>query len=158
MIQPVLTSNTDVSNAGFPFTRQRVVPTFRNSHDTGRSCGFLPHFSMRNKICSTIKKTNCTNASHLAAFINLDNFIGVASRRQDMVRNTSLWTGIVLVGFGSPASAAETISYQYDARGRLVEVKRAGTVNNNVKVNYTHDKANNRKTVVTTGSPNSPPP
>lgn len=53
---------------------------------------------------------------------------------------------------------AETITYKYDARGRLIEVKRTGTVNNNVQTNYTHDKANNRKTVVVTGSANAPPP
>jgi YD repeat-containing protein len=55
------------------------------------------------------------------------------------------------------AHAAETITYKYDARGRLVEVKRTGTVNNNVKTTYTHDKANNRKTVTTTGSGNAAP-
>ena len=54
--------------------------------------------------------------------------------------------------------AAETITYKYDAKGRLIEVKRTGTVNNNVQTNYTHDKANNRKTVVVTGSGNTPPP
>ncbi|MBK6299260.1 MAG: hypothetical protein IPF48_15835 [Sphingomonadales bacterium] len=47
--------------------------------------------------------------------------------------------------------AAETIAYKYDAKGRLIEVKRTGTVNNNVTTAYTHDKANNRKTVVVTG-------
>jgi RHS Repeat len=57
-----------------------------------------------------------------------------------------------------PAQATETIAYKYDARGRLIEVKRTGTVNNNVQTNYTHDKANNRKTVVTTGSANAPSP
>jgi hypothetical protein len=31
-------------------------------------------------------------------------------------------------------------------------------VNNNVQTNYTHDKANNRKAVVMTGSANTPPP
>jgi YD repeat-containing protein len=58
---------------------------------------------------------------------------------------------------GSATNAAESITYKYDARGRLIEVKRTGTVNNNVQTNYTHDKANNRKTVTTTGSPNAPP-
>jgi hypothetical protein len=56
------------------------------------------------------------------------------------------------------ASAAETITYKYDAKGRLIEVKRTGTVNNNVTTTYTHDKADNRKNVTTTGSPNAPPP
>jgi uncharacterized protein involved in exopolysaccharide biosynthesis len=63
--------------------------------------------------------------------------------------------GVLAAGM---AYAAETITYKYDAKGRLIEVKRTGTVNNNVQTNYTHDKANNRKSVVTTGSPNPPPP
>ena len=56
------------------------------------------------------------------------------------------------------ASATETIVYTYDAKGRLSAVVRTGTVNNNVQTQYTHDKANNRKNVTTTGSPNPPPP
>jgi hypothetical protein len=56
-----------------------------------------------------------------------------------------------------PAQAAETITYKYDAKGRLVEVRRTGTVNNNVTTTYTHDKADNRKNATTTGSPNAPP-
>jgi YD repeat-containing protein len=67
-----------------------------------------------------------------------------------------LGTAVALLS-GSAASATESIIYKYDARGRLIEVKRTGTVNNNVQTNYTHDKANNRKTVTTTGSPNAPP-
>ena len=68
-------------------------------------------------------------------------------------------TGLLLVAGGiNAAQAAETITYKYDARGRLIEVKHTGTVNNNVQTNYSHDKANNRKTVVTIGSPNPPPP
>ena len=59
---------------------------------------------------------------------------------------------------GVAVQAAETITYSYDARGRLVKVVRTGAVNNNVQVVYTHDKANNRKTVVVTGSGNAPPP
>jgi hypothetical protein len=56
------------------------------------------------------------------------------------------------------AFGTETIVYTYDAKGRLVRVVRTGTVNNNVTTDYTHDKANNRKTVVTSNSPNPPPP
>jgi hypothetical protein len=56
------------------------------------------------------------------------------------------------------AFCTETITYIYDAKGRLVRVVRTGTVNNNVTTEYMHDKANNRKTVVTTNSPNPPPP
>jgi YD repeat-containing protein len=57
-----------------------------------------------------------------------------------------------------PASAAETITYVYDARGRLVQVIRTGTVNNGVTTSYTIDKADNRTNKTTTGSPNPPPP
>lgn len=56
------------------------------------------------------------------------------------------------------AYAAETITYRYDARGRLVRVERTGTINNGVTTNYTIDKADNRTNKTTTGSPNPPPP
>lgn len=58
----------------------------------------------------------------------------------------------------SPSFAAETVTYTYDAKGRLVTVERTGTVNNGVKTEYTHDKADNRQNVKVTGSPNAPPP
>ena len=58
----------------------------------------------------------------------------------------------------SPAGAAETISYAYDARGRLVEVKRAVNSATPVVTTYQFDKADNRTAKVTTGSPNSGPP
>jgi hypothetical protein len=64
----------------------------------------------------------------------------------------------VVVALISGAFATETITYTYDAKGRLIKVVRTGTVNNNVTTDYTYDKANNRKTVVTTNSPNPPPP
>ena len=51
------------------------------------------------------------------------------------------------------AMAAETISYSYDARGRLVNVQHSGTVNNGVATNYSFDKASNRTAKVTTGVP-----
>lgn len=56
------------------------------------------------------------------------------------------------------ADAAETITYTYDARGRVVQVIRTGTVNNGVTTAYTIDKADNRTNKTTTGSPNPPPP
>jgi YD repeat-containing protein len=58
----------------------------------------------------------------------------------------------------SAVQAAETITFTYDAKGRLVKVVRTGTVNNGVTTEYTHDKANNRKVVKVTNSPNVPPP
>lgn len=55
------------------------------------------------------------------------------------------------------AMAGETISYSYDARGRLAKVVRSGTVNNAVIANYSYDKADNR-TSVNVASPNATPP
>lgn len=52
------------------------------------------------------------------------------------------------------ANAAETVSYTYDARGRLVQVVRSGTPNNGVSSTYTYDKADNRTNVTVTGSSN----
>jgi hypothetical protein len=71
----------------------------------------------------------------------------------------ALLAGTVIALISSaPTQAAETITYKYDAKGRLVEVKRTGTVNNNVTTTYTHDKADNRRNATTTGSTNAPPP
>jgi YD repeat-containing protein len=60
---------------------------------------------------------------------------------------------LVLILLGAAAYAAETITYTYDARGRLVKVSHTGTVNNNVVTNYTLDKADNRNLKNTTGAP-----
>jgi YD repeat-containing protein len=67
---------------------------------------------------------------------------------------------ILLLGLliSTSAPAAETITYIYDARGRLKQVARTGTVNNGVTSSYTLDKADNRSNKTTTGSPNPPPP
>lgn len=62
------------------------------------------------------------------------------------------------LSFAAPAQAAETITYVYDARGRVKQVIRTGTVNNGVTTTYGLDKADNRTTKTTTGSLNPPPP
>jgi hypothetical protein len=48
---------------------------------------------------------------------------------------------------GAAAWASETITYTYDARGRLVKVERSGSVNNGVKADYQYDKGDNRTNV-----------
>lgn len=50
------------------------------------------------------------------------------------------------------ALAAETISYSYDVKGRLVRVVHTGSVNNGVTTTYTHDKTDNRQRVVVGGA------
>jgi hypothetical protein len=66
--------------------------------------------------------------------------------------------GVLTIFSATHLCATETITYTYDAKGRLKTVVRTGTVNNNVTSTYTHDKANNRKNVTVTNSPNPPPP
>ena len=60
---------------------------------------------------------------------------------------------LAAIGVAAAAMAAETITYTYDARGRLIKVVRTGTVNNNVNTSYTYDKADNRTNKTTTGAP-----
>jgi len=66
---------------------------------------------------------------------------------------TTLLVGLTVA---AAAVAAETITYTYDARGRLVKVERKGNVNNNVSAEYKYDKADNR-TNVNVVSPNQAP-
>jgi YD repeat-containing protein len=54
-------------------------------------------------------------------------------------------------GLAAAAYAAETLSYGYDARGRLIRVLHNGSVNNNVSTNYQYDKADNRTNKNITG-------
>jgi uncharacterized protein involved in exopolysaccharide biosynthesis len=58
---------------------------------------------------------------------------------------------LVIIVLGAAAYASETITYQYDARGRLVQVNHSGSVNNNVVTNYSYDKADNRNIMTTNG-------
>ncbi len=60
---------------------------------------------------------------------------------------------LAALGVAAAAMAAETITYEYDARGRLVKVKHSGTVNNNITTSYTIDKADNRTNKTVTGAP-----
>lgn len=58
---------------------------------------------------------------------------------------------VMLLMTSSAASAAETITYSYDARGRLTQVKHAGSVNDGLQTSYTLDKADNRMSVAVSG-------
>ena len=65
-------------------------------------------------------------------------------------------SALVVAGIASAtglSGGSETINYTYDAKGRLVQVRHSGTINNNVVANYTFDDADNRKTLNVTGAP-----
>lgn len=51
------------------------------------------------------------------------------------------------------ASASETITYTYDARGRVTQVARSGSVNNGVATAYAYDHGDNRTNKTTSGAP-----
>lgn len=59
----------------------------------------------------------------------------------------------IMLVIPTQSSSNETITYTYDAKGRLVKVVHTGSVNNGVTKEYTHDKADNRKRVKVTGVP-----
>ncbi|HEX8571683.1 MAG TPA: RHS repeat domain-containing protein [Allosphingosinicella sp.] len=60
--------------------------------------------------------------------------------------------GAAAAALPAPAAAAETISYGYDARGRLVRVERAGTANGSITA-YAFDRADNRTAMTVTSAP-----
>lgn len=70
-----------------------------------------------------------------------------------MARATICFLAATISLVSVSAQAGETVTYRYDARGRLVKVERTGTVNNGANTTYEIDKAHNRKRVVTTGAP-----
>jgi hypothetical protein len=53
------------------------------------------------------------------------------------VKTALIVAAVSLVAVAGIASATETITYTYDAKGRLILVTHSGTVNNNVVANYT---------------------
>lgn len=67
------------------------------------------------------------------------------------MRRLALPIAGTLLIVAAAANAAETITYSYDARGRLAQVARTGTVNNGVTTAYQFDRADNRTATTTTG-------
>ena len=69
------------------------------------------------------------------------------------MRKLALLLSAAGLATAAAALAAETLTYRYDARGRLVKVERTGSVNNGVIANYSYDKANNRTNRTVSGAP-----
>lgn len=59
---------------------------------------------------------------------------------------------LALAALPSMALASETVTYSYDAKGRLTQVAHSGSTNNGVVANYTFDKADNRTALTVSGS------
>ena len=57
------------------------------------------------------------------------------------------------LGIAAASIASETVTYTYDAQGRLTKVTHNGSVNNNVVSGYCYDKADNLTNKTTTGAP-----
>lgn len=49
------------------------------------------------------------------------------------------------------ADAAETTSYSYDAKGRLIKIVKVGGPSNGSTATYDQDKSDNRTRVITSG-------
>jgi hypothetical protein len=62
--------------------------------------------------------------------------------------------GCLIAFCTTPLMAAETVTYQYDLLGRLVQGSSSGSVNNGLNIQYTIDEVGNRKRVVIAGSSN----
>jgi hypothetical protein len=115
--------------------------------------GKCHRYSCPNEIAGVFPERNPCLVTHIQEAVADRTLLG------EQVKKLAL-ANLVAAGLACalPASSAETVTYTYDAKGRLIRVVRTGTVNSNVTTEYTHDKANNRKSVVTTGSSNQPPP
>lgn len=74
------------------------------------------------------------------------------NRRPRLCRSLMLGAAAAALA-GTAALATETVTYSYDAQGRLTKAEHTGTVNNGVVTTYTHDKADNRTNKTTSGAP-----
>lgn len=59
---------------------------------------------------------------------------------------------VVALGAASAARAQSTVTYTYDALGRLIAVQDGKAAGQVVGVSYTYDSAGNRRSVVVTGA------
>lgn len=60
--------------------------------------------------------------------------------------------GAITLALPSSAVASDTVTYTYDARGRLIRVQHSGGPAAGVDKRYTYDKADNRSRVQISGA------
>ena len=70
-----------------------------------------------------------------------------------MSRLERILMGATMAGCAAAAIASETVTYTYDARGRLIRVESNVGGSNAVTTNYAYDKADNRTLRTVTGAP-----
>lgn len=63
-----------------------------------------------------------------------------------------------LLFFPFSALAAETVTYSYDALGRLVRTVKSGGPSSGVDAQTSYDKVGNRTNMTVSGASNTPPP
>lgn len=62
-------------------------------------------------------------------------------------------TGVVVAGLlAAPAWSSETVTYTYDAHGRLTQADTSGGPNDGVSVKHTYDAGHNRTKKEVTGA------
>jgi hypothetical protein len=120
----------------------------------GRSPGklnsmFLVSSSGQVSSGDALTDTTIRNATGDVYRIYAVNFAGIPSSAVYMQAVSSGGTSSIAWN-GTPTLGSETITYTYDAKGRLTKVVHAGTVNDGVKTCHSLDKAGNRTSVVTT--------
>ncbi len=69
------------------------------------------------------------------------------------MRKPATFLMLASLTLASAAIAAETLTYRYDARGRLVKVERSGGPKSGAVTSYSYDKANNRTNRTVSGAP-----
>lgn len=75
-----------------------------------------------------------------------------------MTRGFGLWLVALLgVAIATPTCAAETVTYSYDALGRLVGSSVSGGPSSGVNTTIAYDPADNRTNYQVTGSTQLPP-
>jgi hypothetical protein len=67
-------------------------------------------------------------------------------------------SGIALLALPAPGLAAESVTYSYDALGRLIRTVRTGGPASGVDAQIQYDSAGNRTNVTVAGASSSSPP